>query len=105
MSHERHHLPGDLKGRYVAVEIHPVQALDIKVHVTIETLIHCQRCSHVIRMTPAEHTKPARTSAVRGEASVGVKWQPSPGTRDIAALSFLPAIHGAPPIFLEPARA
>jgi hypothetical protein len=71
-SHERHHLPGDLKGRYVAIEIHPVQALDIKGHVTIEKLTHCQRCSHVNRMTPAEHTKPARTSAVRGEASLGV---------------------------------
>jgi hypothetical protein len=69
-SHERHHLPGDLKTRHVAVEIHPVQALDIKVHVTIQKLNHRQRRSQTNRMTSAQHTKPARTSAVRGAASL-----------------------------------
>ncbi len=69
-SHERHHLAGDLKIRHVAVEIDPVQALDIQGHVTIEKLIHRQRCSHTNRMTPTRHAKPARTSAVRGAASL-----------------------------------
>ena len=69
-SHERHHLAGDLKTWYVAVEIDPVKALDIQGHVTIEKLIHRQRCSHTNRMTPTRHAKPARTSAVRGAASL-----------------------------------
>ena len=70
MSHERHHLPTDLKTGYVAVEMDPVQALGIKDYVTIQKLIHRQRCSHTNRMTPAQHTKPARGSAVRGAASL-----------------------------------
>ena len=53
-----------------AIQIHPVQALHVQGHVTIQKLIHCQRCSHANRMAPAEHTKPAHTSAVSGEASM-----------------------------------
>jgi hypothetical protein len=46
----------------------PVQALDIQGHVSIEKLIDRQLCSHVNRMTAARHTKPARSSPVRGAA-------------------------------------
>jgi len=68
-SHERRHLPGDLKTWYLAVEMDPVQTLDTQGHVTIQKLIRRQRCSHATRMTPTRHAKPARTSVVRGAAS------------------------------------
>ena len=77
LGHERRHLPTDLKIRHVAVGIDPVQALDIQGHVSIEKLIYRQLCSHANRMTPARHTKPARTSPVRGAASLDecVSWE------------------------------
>src|SRR5665647_597025 len=71
LGHERRHLPTNLKIRHVAIEINPVQTLDIQGHVTIQKLIHRQRCSHATRMTPTRHAKPAHTSAVRGAASLG----------------------------------
>ena len=70
LGHEPHHLPGDLKVRHVAVEIDPVQALQIQGHVTIQKIVHRQRFSHHPRMTQARHAKPARSSAVRGRASL-----------------------------------
>ncbi|WP_426939038.1 hypothetical protein ACQCSV_01550 [Pseudarthrobacter sp. S3] len=37
--HERNHLAADLQGRDLAVEIDPVQALNIQGHVAVENLI------------------------------------------------------------------
>jgi hypothetical protein len=79
--HEPHHLPGDLKVRHIAVEIDPVQALQIQGHVTIQKIVHRQRISHHPRMTQARPTKPARASAVRGTASLVARVWPPVGPR------------------------
>jgi len=52
------YLPGDLKIPHVAVEIDPVQALQVQGHVTIQKIAHRQRCSHTNSMTAAQDARP-----------------------------------------------
>ena len=54
-------------------------------------------------LNPAESTAPL-VGATAGLCGSRNGSRP-PGKRDIAVLSFLPAIHGAPPILFEPACA
>jgi hypothetical protein len=70
LHHERHHLTADLQVRHVAVEVDPVQALHIQRHMPIEKIVHRHCCSHTRQPDRSRQPRPARTSAVRGGASL-----------------------------------
>jgi hypothetical protein len=70
LRHERRHLPADLQVRHVAVQVDPVQALDVQRHMPIEQLIHRHHSSHAHQPDRTWQPRPARTSAVRGGASL-----------------------------------
>ena len=44
--HERHHLPGHLQVRHIAVQVDPIQALHIQVHMPVKHIIYRHRRSH-----------------------------------------------------------
>ena len=47
LGHERDHLPAGLQDRHVGVEVDPVQALDVQLHMPAEDLIHRHHaCAH-----------------------------------------------------------
>src|SRR5664279_1249176 len=71
LGHERHDLPAHLQVRHVSVEIDSIQALHIEDHVTIKKIVHRQRRSHNHQPGRTRPAGPTRTSAVRGEASLG----------------------------------
>jgi len=64
---KRDDLPTNLQVRHIAVEINPVQALDIQTHMPIEEIVHRQCRSH--------NDKPGRNRTARSargpEAGVG----------------------------------
>ena len=64
LGHERDHLPAGLQDGHVGIEIEPVQALDVQLHMTAEDLIHRHHaCTHdTLRNHPyAREDEPRRT--------------------------------------------
>ena len=54
--HKRHHLATHLQIRHIAVEIDPIQTLDIQLHMPIEHIVDRYRCSHDPKRDPNMRT-------------------------------------------------
>ena len=64
LGHERDHLPAGLQDRHIGVEVDPVQALDVQLHMPAENLIHRHHaCAHdtLRNHAYAREDEPSRT--------------------------------------------
>jgi hypothetical protein len=63
---ERHHLPTHLQVRHIAVQVDPIQALDVQGHLPIKHTVHRQRAGHRHRLPALQG--PDQPEARRSEA-------------------------------------
>ena len=81
--HERHHLTAHLQGRHIAVEIDPIQTLEIQRHVSIKQIVHRHRLSHdhSLRRTRATQASPRLGGQRRSLISYSVRGPPRATSR------------------------
>ena len=70
LGQKAHHLTADLQIRHVAVQIDPIQTLQIEQHMPVEHIVHRHCGSHLHTLTATEPPHQTKASAVRGEASL-----------------------------------
>jgi AAA domain len=73
LGQETHHLAAHLQVRHIDVEIDPIQTLQIQRHMPIEDVVYRHRVDHEPQPGRNQAARPATTSAVRGEASLGCR--------------------------------